>query len=179
MEDVMSKLHQLESTFYGLHSEFCNFRSKVEESVIDEYNYSSIKYKLNQLELNLNTLKQEFEDKLSRLPVQQGLNIYYLEHKDLYDQEFADTYELCYFIRENIFNNQDIKLIIDIYDDNYQITYNSNIDFQLSFLKCKDYLIQVSTLNTGLYGNYCKYCVNKEALIQNIKQKIFDLTMTT
>jgi len=70
-------------------------------------------------------------------------------------------------------------VVIDIYDDNYQITYNSNIDFQLSFLECKDYLIQVSTLNTGLYGNYCKYCVNKEALIQNIKQKIFDLTMTT
>jgi len=185
MADVMTELHGLEVNFYNLQTEFHAFKNEVEHAVINEYNYSSINYKLKQLELGLESLKKEFEYKLRDLPVQQSLNIYYLEHKENYDKEFYSIYELSDFIIEKIFDGQNVHFGINSYSNefSFNLSYNQNSDkntyFQLSFLDCKDYLIQVSSIDESLTGTSCKYCVNSEKLVKSIKGKIFDVTMTT
>ena len=179
--DFEAEFNILSSEFYTLQNEFYSFKTNTENSLSNIYDSDSIEYRLNDLKSKLYELEYEFNNRLSQLPVQQTLNVYYLEHKENYDNEFYSLEELVKFLKENIFKTQDSFLRINSYSIEYSINTTLNgkdIYFQYSYLQAKDFLIRVSCFDESITGSSYKYCINTQELIRILKEELFNLTMT-
>jgi len=182
MEDITSEFKILQAEFAILKTEFVKFKEDAECELTRKYDCVSIEEKLNDIRSRIAVLDHEISDRLSALPVQQTLNVYYLEHRENYDTEFYHIDEVIYFLKDSIFKTQDVFLTFSSYTNEYSfhIQFNGkDTYFQFSYAECKDFLIQVSCFDESITGTSYKYCLDTKELVARIKTRIFDLTMTT